>query len=37
MSETLHFLPWLRRGLGLTLTNPDPGCGPLPRNAPIEA
>ena len=37
MSETLHFLPWLRRGLGLTLTNPDPGSGALPRNAPIQA
>jgi hypothetical protein len=37
MSETLHFLPWLRRGLGLTLTNRDPGSGALPRNAPIQA
>lgn len=37
MSETLHFLPWLRRGLGLTLTNRDPGTGALPRNAPIRA
>jgi hypothetical protein len=36
MSETLHFLPWLRRGLGLTLTNRDLG-NALPRNAPIQA
>jgi len=37
MSENLNFLPWLRRGLGLTLTNRDAGSGSLPRNAPVEA
>jgi hypothetical protein len=37
MSQDLYFLPWLRRGLGLTLTTPDPGSGPLARNAPIGA
>ena len=37
MSETLHFLPWLRRGLGLSLTNVDDGVSDLPRNAQIGA
>jgi hypothetical protein len=37
MGDELYFLPWLRRGLGLTLTNRDPANGPLPRDAPIPA
>jgi hypothetical protein len=37
MTEELHFLPWIRRGLGRTLTNQDLGTGALPRNAPVEA
>ncbi|WP_282607799.1 hypothetical protein [Pelagibius sp. Alg239-R121] len=36
--ETLYFLPWMRRGLGLTLTGRDPADGTeLPRAAPVEA
>jgi hypothetical protein len=37
MSQTLHFLPWLRRGLGLTLTARDQGSGPVPRAAAVPA
>lgn len=36
-SDTLHFLPWLRRGIGLTLTNRDGAAGALPRSSPIPA
>ena len=36
-TSTLHFLPWLRRGLATSLIQPDPGTGELPRQAAIPA
>ena len=35
MSAPLYFLPWLRRGLGLELGEPDTGQATLVRGAPV--
>jgi hypothetical protein len=37
MSETIHFLPWLRRGLALRLIARDRGQTDVPRSAPVKA
>ncbi|MDH4276770.1 MAG: hypothetical protein OEW83_01670, partial [Acidimicrobiia bacterium] len=36
-TETLRFLPWLRRGIALTITETDDGQSDLPRSAPLDA
>ncbi len=37
MTAELYFLPWLRRGLGIELGEPDTGQVELPRGAPVPA
>jgi hypothetical protein len=37
VTAELYFLPWLRRGLGIELGEPDTGQVELPRGAPVPA